>query len=134
MRFGLPRSTRDAQCPTEYNRIGVHADIDYFTPDDRHDGRGEWLRQKRRNGLAAGRISAGGGGLAAGATDRRDYATGGLTNKTQSPRSPSAWLTRFQPLSEAQKPTALSVEAISRALLNSVSNQPTISVPSPCPR
>ena len=36
----------------EYNSVRLHADIDYVTPDDEHAGRGEAVRQARREGLA----------------------------------------------------------------------------------
>jgi hypothetical protein len=34
---------------------GPHADIGYVTPDDEHTGRGEGIRQARRDGLTAAR-------------------------------------------------------------------------------
>jgi transposase InsO family protein len=40
---------------TEYNNIRLHASIGYVTPDDEHEGRGDAIRQKRRDGLAAAR-------------------------------------------------------------------------------
>jgi putative transposase len=40
---------------TEYNTVRLHAAIGYVTPDDEHQGRGEGIRQARRNGLAAAR-------------------------------------------------------------------------------
>jgi putative transposase len=40
---------------TEYNTIRLHASIGYVTPDDEHEGRGDAIRQKRRDGLAAAR-------------------------------------------------------------------------------
>ena len=36
----------------EYNSVRLHAAIDYVTPDDEHAGRGEAIRQARRDGLA----------------------------------------------------------------------------------
>jgi transposase InsO family protein len=39
----------------EYNTLRLHAAIGYVTPDDEHDGRGDAIRQARRNGLAAAR-------------------------------------------------------------------------------
>ena len=33
----------------------LHAGIGYVTPDDEHTGRGDAVRQARRNGLAAAR-------------------------------------------------------------------------------
>lgn len=35
----------------EYNSVRLHAAIDYVTPDDEHAGRGEAIRQARRDGL-----------------------------------------------------------------------------------
>jgi putative transposase len=39
----------------EYNGIRLHAGIGYVTPDDEHEGRGEQIRQDRRDGLARAR-------------------------------------------------------------------------------
>ncbi|MGI8530160.1 MAG: hypothetical protein ACR2KO_11860, partial [Geodermatophilaceae bacterium] len=39
----------------EYNSVRLHAGIGYVTPDDEHHGRGDALRQARRDGLAAAR-------------------------------------------------------------------------------
>lgn len=39
----------------EYNTIRLHAAIGYVTPDDEHEGRGEGIRQHRRDGLAHAR-------------------------------------------------------------------------------
>jgi putative transposase len=39
----------------EYNRVRLHASIGYVTPDDEHEGRGDAIRQQRRDGLAAAR-------------------------------------------------------------------------------
>jgi len=39
----------------EYNTVRLHAGIGYVTPDDEHHGRGEGIRQARRDGLAAAR-------------------------------------------------------------------------------
>ena len=39
----------------EYNTVRLHAGIGYVTPDDEHHGRGDALRQARRDGLAAAR-------------------------------------------------------------------------------
>jgi putative transposase len=39
----------------EYNGLRLHAAIGYFTPDDEHQGRGDAIRQARRDGLAAAR-------------------------------------------------------------------------------
>lgn len=40
---------------TEYNTVRLHAGIGYVTPDDEHHGRGDAIRQARRDGLAAAR-------------------------------------------------------------------------------
>ncbi|MDP9443185.1 MAG: hypothetical protein M3P83_02050 [Actinomycetota bacterium] len=40
---------------TEYNTVGLHAGIGYVTPDDEHHGRGEAIRQARRDGLTRAR-------------------------------------------------------------------------------
>jgi putative transposase len=39
----------------EYNTVRLHAGIGYVTPDDEHEGRGEGIRQARRDGLLAAR-------------------------------------------------------------------------------
>jgi putative transposase len=39
----------------EYNAVRLHAAIGYVTPDDEHEGRGDAIRQKRRDGLAQAR-------------------------------------------------------------------------------
>jgi putative transposase len=39
----------------DYNTVRLHAGIGYVTPDDEHTGRGESIRQARRNGLTAAR-------------------------------------------------------------------------------
>ncbi|WP_037057874.1 integrase core domain-containing protein, partial [Pseudonocardia asaccharolytica] len=39
----------------EYNSVRLHAGVGYVTPDDEHEGRGEGIRQARRDGLAAAR-------------------------------------------------------------------------------
>jgi putative transposase len=39
----------------EYNTVRLHAAIGYVTPDDEHSGRGETIRQARRDGLARAR-------------------------------------------------------------------------------
>jgi putative transposase len=40
---------------SEYNTVRLHAGIGYVTPDDEHHGRGDAIRQARRDGLAAAR-------------------------------------------------------------------------------
>jgi transposase InsO family protein len=42
-------------CRAEYNTVRLHAGVGYVTPDDEHEGRGEGIRQARRDGLAAAR-------------------------------------------------------------------------------
>ena len=41
-----------ARVRTEYNTVRLHESIGYVTPDDEHTGRGEAIRQARRDGLA----------------------------------------------------------------------------------
>lgn len=41
-----------ARVRTEYNTVRLHEAIGYVTPDDEHEGRGEAIRQARREGLA----------------------------------------------------------------------------------
>lgn len=41
----------------EYNTVRLHAGIGYVTPDDEHEGRGEQIRKKRREGLEAARAA-----------------------------------------------------------------------------
>lgn len=36
---------------TEYNTIRLHASIGYVTPEDEHEGRGDAIRKRRRDGL-----------------------------------------------------------------------------------
>jgi transposase InsO family protein len=43
--------TELARVRTEYNTVRLHQAIGYVTPDDEHHGRGEALRQARRDGL-----------------------------------------------------------------------------------
>ncbi len=38
---------------TAYNQVRLHESIGYVTPDDEHEGRGEAIRQARREGLSA---------------------------------------------------------------------------------
>jgi putative transposase len=40
---------------TDYNTVRLHAAIGYVTPDDEHEGRGDALRQARRDGLERAR-------------------------------------------------------------------------------
>jgi len=40
----------------ECNTVRLHAAIGYVTPDDQHKGRGEAIRQARRDGLAQARL------------------------------------------------------------------------------
>lgn len=40
----------------QYNAVRLHAGIDYVTPDDEHEGRGDAIRQARRDGLDRARI------------------------------------------------------------------------------
>lgn len=42
-------------CRLHHNSVRLHASIGYVTPDDEHDGRGEAIRQARRDGLAQAR-------------------------------------------------------------------------------
>ena len=39
----------------EYNTVRLHAGVGYVTPDDEHTGRGDGIRQARRDGLATAR-------------------------------------------------------------------------------
>ena len=39
----------------EYNQVRLHASIGYVTPDDEHQGRGDAIRQRRRDGLEMAR-------------------------------------------------------------------------------
>jgi transposase InsO family protein len=41
----------------EYNTVRLHAGIGYVTPDDEHHGRGDAVRQARRDGLTAARAA-----------------------------------------------------------------------------
>lgn len=42
---------------TEYNTVRLHAAVGYVTPDDEHQGRGDAIRQQRRDGMEAARIN-----------------------------------------------------------------------------
>jgi transposase InsO family protein len=44
-----------ARVRTEYNGVRLHEAIGYVTPDDEHEGRGEVIREARRQGLARAR-------------------------------------------------------------------------------
>lgn len=44
-----------ARVREQYNTVRLHAGIGYVTPDDEHHGRGDALRQARRDGLTAAR-------------------------------------------------------------------------------
>ncbi|WP_293059267.1 integrase core domain-containing protein [Mycobacterium sp.] len=44
-----------ARVRTEYNTVRLHESIGYVTPDDEHSGRGEAIRQARRDGLERAR-------------------------------------------------------------------------------
>jgi len=44
-----------ARVRTEYNTVRLHESIGYITPDDEHSGRGEAIRQARRDGLECAR-------------------------------------------------------------------------------
>jgi putative transposase len=46
-------ASNDVRYAPQENR--PHASIGYVTPDDEHEGRGEAIRQARRDGLAAAR-------------------------------------------------------------------------------
>lgn len=41
----------------EYNTIRLHASVGYVTPDDEHAGRGDAIRQQRRDGMETARIN-----------------------------------------------------------------------------
>lgn len=43
------------QARREHNSVRLHASIGYVTPDDEHEGRGDAIRAKRRDGLAQAR-------------------------------------------------------------------------------
>ncbi|MGH2781974.1 MAG: integrase core domain-containing protein, partial [Thermoleophilaceae bacterium] len=44
-----------ARVRLEYNGTRLHEAIGYVTPDDEHEGRGEAIREARRQGLARAR-------------------------------------------------------------------------------
>jgi len=46
-----------ARVRTEYNTVRLHAGIGYVTPDDEHHGRGDALRQARRDGMTRARAA-----------------------------------------------------------------------------
>ena len=47
--------TELARVRVEYNTVRLHEAIGYVTPDDEHNGRGEAIREARRQGLARAR-------------------------------------------------------------------------------
>jgi len=47
--------TELARIRVEYNSVRLHEAIGYVTPDDEHEGRGEQIREARRQGLARAR-------------------------------------------------------------------------------
>ena len=47
--------TELARVRIDYNKVRLHQAIGYVTPDDEHHGRGEHIRQARRQGLARAR-------------------------------------------------------------------------------
>ena len=58
----LPRESAEQQARAlldrvraDYNGVRLHAGVGYITPDDEHSGRGDGIRQARRDGLAAAR-------------------------------------------------------------------------------
>lgn len=55
--FSLPPSSMRAlaRVRLEYNTVRLHEAIGYVTPDDEHYGRGEAIREARRQGLARAR-------------------------------------------------------------------------------
>ncbi len=44
-----------ARIRIEYNSVRLHEAIGYVTPDDEHEGRGDQIREARRQGLARAR-------------------------------------------------------------------------------
>jgi len=46
-----------ARVREQYNTVRLHAGIGYVTPDDEHHGRGDALRQARRDGMTAARAA-----------------------------------------------------------------------------
>jgi putative transposase len=50
----VERACRDVK-RDEYNTVRLHASLQYVTPDDEHEGRGDAIRAKRRDGLAKAR-------------------------------------------------------------------------------
>jgi putative transposase len=53
----------------QYNTVRLHAGIGYVTPDDEHYGRGDGIRQARRDGLLAARQAR----IAYRRSDRKDH-------------------------------------------------------------
>lgn len=41
----------------DYNGVRLHASIGYVTPNDEHEGRGEQIRQARRDGMARAHLA-----------------------------------------------------------------------------
>ena len=41
----------------DYNGRRLHASLGYVTPDDEHEGRGDTIRQARRDGLNRARLN-----------------------------------------------------------------------------
>lgn len=62
--------TELARVRTEYNSVRLHEAIGYVTPDDEHEGRGDAIRQARRDGLDRAR------------QQRLDYHRNSSTNPT----------------------------------------------------
>ena len=51
---GEPGAELDRVC-SQYNEVRLHASTGYVTPDDEHEGRGDAIRQARRDGHTAAR-------------------------------------------------------------------------------
>ncbi len=56
----------------DYNAVRLHESIGYVTPNDEHDGRGDAIRQARRDGLTAADQAR--------RTHHRAHRTGGITS------------------------------------------------------